>query len=343
MVTRVSAVNHCHDLLGRLAGGRPGLAEFTGVALPALRRAIGFDGWCLGLADPGSRMPAVSATEVGNTPLGGRLPQFWQFEFADGAIGRTAAPRALVRAAAARRDPLGARRYSELLVPDGVGDELRIHLFADRAYWGSLGLFRSQGGRPFGEADVADAGSLRLALAVGARTTWAAAPPRPAGAGTAEPGTLLLTSGGAVISETEWARHWIGRLGGHQSVLPAMVAALGTRPAASLRTRTADGVWLRVSGAWLDPPAGRAAIAITLQAATPAEITPLLLRAYGLTPRQRLVTRFVLAGQSSQQIATALHLSPHTVNDHVKAIMAKAGVHSRAELAAVLTSQPRAR
>ncbi|MBO0819046.1 MAG: hypothetical protein J2P30_28240, partial [Actinobacteria bacterium] len=168
MVTRVSAVNHCHDLLGRLAGGRPGLAEFTGVALPALRRAIGFDGWCLGLADPGSRMPAVSATEVGNTPLGGRLPQFWQFEFADGAIGRTAAPRALVRAAAARRDPLGARRYSELLVPDGVGDELRIHLFADRAYWGSLGLFRSQGGRPFGEAEVAAGGSLRQALAIGA-------------------------------------------------------------------------------------------------------------------------------------------------------------------------------
>jgi DNA-binding CsgD family transcriptional regulator len=336
-------VNHCHDLLGRLAAGRLGLMEFTGAALPSLRRAIGFDGWCLGLADPASRMPAVSATDVGNTPLSGRLQQFWQFEFADGAMGTTAAPQTLVRSAAARRDPLGARRYSELLVPDGVGDELRIHLFAGLVYWGSLGLFRSGGGRPFGEADVAAAGTLRQALAIGARSTWAAVPSRPAGAGAAEPGMLLLTSGGAVISETEQARHWIGRLGGHQSVLPAMVAALGTRVAASLRTRTADGVWLRVSGAWLDPPAGQAAIAVTLQAATPTEITPLLLRAYGLTPRQRLVTRFVLAGQSSQQIATALHLSPHTVNDHVKAITAKVGVHSRAELAAVLTIQPRAR
>jgi DNA-binding NarL/FixJ family response regulator len=60
----------------------------------------------------------------------------------------------------------------------------------------------------------------------------------------------------------------------------------------------------------------------------------------GGVSRGPAVARLLLAGQSSQQIASALSLSPHTVNDHVGAIEVKAGVHSRAELAAVFTGQP---
>ena len=337
MATHSLAVNHCHDLLRRLATGRPGVAEFAGVVLPALQRAVGFDGWCLGLADPVSRLP--SAAVVDNAPLGGRLPQFWRFEFARFA-GRAAGGVSPATArAAAHRDPVGARRFDELLSPGGVGDELRIPLIADRVYWGALGLFRSQGGRPFSETDVAVGGGLMPALTAGARSTWVSIPPRSADGEAAEPGTLLLTAEGRVLSQTDRARQWLARLGGGHSMLPAVVAMLGTRTTTSSRTRTVDGIWLRVSGARLEPPAGQAAIVITLQPASSAEITPLLLRAYGLTPRQRVVSRFLLAGHSTQQIATALRLSPHTVNDHVKAIVAKVGVHSRAELAAVLTGQ----
>jgi len=331
-----AAVNHCHDLLGRLATGRQEVAEFAGVVLPALQRAVGFDGWCLGLADPVSKLP--SAAVVDNAPLGDRLPQFWRFEFAHLA-GRAAGVSPATARGAARRDPDGARRFDELLSPVGVGDELRIPLIADRVYWGALGLFRSQGGRPFSQADVAVGGDLMPALTAGARSTWVSIPPRSADGEAAEPGTLLLTAEGRVLSQTDRARHWLARLGGGHSMMPAVVAMLGTRTTASTRTRTVDGIWLRVSGARLEPAAGQAAIAITLQPASPAEITPLLLRAYGLTPRQRVVSRFLLAGHSTQQIATALRLSPHTVNDHVKAIVAKVGVHSRAELAAVLTGQ----
>jgi DNA-binding CsgD family transcriptional regulator len=53
-----------------------------------------------------------------------------------------------------------------------------------------------------------------------------------------------------------------------------------------------------------------------------------------------VVARLLLAGHSSQQIASALHLSTHTVNDHVGAIEARVGVHSRTELSAVLGGQP---
>jgi DNA-binding CsgD family transcriptional regulator len=333
-------VDHCRELIGQLATARVGVAEYAHAVLPAIRRMIGFDGWCLGLTDPVSRLPA--AAEVDNAPLGDRLPQFWQFEFEPSLpAGRITAGRpAAVLAAAARRDPPGTRRFAELLSPGGVGDELRIPLIADRLHWGSLSLFRSQEGRAFTETDIAAATGFKLALAAGARGTWAANAPRPGDATAMEPGTVLLTSEGSVISRTPQAQHWLARLGSSYSMLTAVVAMLGTRMTTSLRTRTTDGLWLRVSGGRLVPTAGAAAIAITLQPASPAEITPLLLRAYGLTPRQRVVARFILTGYTSQQVATMLHLSLHTVNDHVEAIKAKTGVRSRFQLPTLLSGQP---
>src|SRR5215467_12259686 len=90
----------------------------------------GFDGWCLGMADPQSRLPNAAA--VHDAPLGDRLPEFWRFEFDRSPVHGPAVPLDTVLAAAARHDPPGRHRYENLLRRGGVGDELRIPLVSER-------------------------------------------------------------------------------------------------------------------------------------------------------------------------------------------------------------------
>jgi len=53
-----------------------------------------------------------------------------------------------------------------------------------------------------------------------------------------------------------------------------------------------------------------------------------------LTPRQQQVLDSLLRGLGNKEIAFALHISPHTVHNHVKAVYQAFGVSSRGELLA---------
>src|SRR5918911_5782828 len=101
--------------------------------------------------------------------------------------------------------------------------------------------------------------------------------------------------------------------------------------AARSRVQTKSGQWLLLYGTRLSGGAeGRTAVII--QPAAPHEVAPLVALAYGLSERECQVTRLCMKGQSSNQMAQTLGVSPYTVQDHLKSIFDKTGARSRGEL-----------
>ena len=91
------------------------------------------------------------------------------------------------------------------------------------------------------------------------------------------------------------------------------------------------GTWVVLHGATLVSDGARR-VAVIVEPAHPARIIPLLMAAYGLTEREQEVTRLVLQGESTAQIAERLVVSPHTVQEHLKSVFEKTGVRSRRDL-----------
>ena len=55
------------------------------------------------------------------------------------------------------------------------------------------------------------------------------------------------------------------------------------------------------------------------------------------TPRERQVIQLLVDGLDTRAVTRALLISQHTVQDHLKSIFARSGVHSRRQLVAMFT------
>jgi DNA-binding CsgD family transcriptional regulator len=211
--------------------------------------------------------------------------------------------------------------------------------------WGALGLYRAPGEPIFSEQEKAFiratgpvlADAVRHALLIGQ-----AGEPEFADS----PGLVILDDSWDIESATPGAQRWLaelpdgdlgaGRLPSSVITLAARALRLAQHPhlggeIAVTQARTRSGTWAVLHGACLTS-AGSPRIAVIIEPAHPSRIYPLLMSAYGLTERERDVTRLVLQGASTTQIAAELTVSAHTVQQHLKAIFDKTGVHSRRDL-----------
>jgi DNA-binding CsgD family transcriptional regulator len=84
--------------------------------------------------------------------------------------------------------------------------------------------------------------------------------------------------------------------------------------------------------------AGEEEIAVTLRAATAAETFGLFCRIYALSQRERELVGLLAAGLDTRAVARRLFISRYTVQDHLKSVFAKVGIHSRRELLAKLSA-----
>ncbi len=233
------------------------------------------------------------------------------------------------RAGALRADSGGdiqrSRRARELLQPLGVSDELRL-LALDRGQpWGAVVLYRGSGAFDPDAVEGAAAlsevigGTLRRALlraAIGRSTADEHAP-----------GLLWVEADGRVHAAGDAGEAML-QLGG-----PSLVGAARVVAAAGEGTRVveADGLVLQVHPMPID---GRAAVLV--EEARPVALADIIVRAWGLTPREREVVMGVARGRSSKELSTDLGISEWTVQDHLKSIFDKAGLHTRGELVAAL-------
>lgn len=342
------------ERIERLADEGLDAATFLSAAASELRRAVPFDPDALPnpywvTLDPASLL-VTSLIERG---LGGwqceMSPQEWMaFEYGSDAIGNRISdvvrnPRGLQTSSDLyRAQPGRTDEYREVLASIGVKHEVLVALrTADGADWGAFYLTREAGQPDF---DAEELEFLRLVapyLADGVRRgllLGEASEPE----GPDAPAIVVL---GADL-DPEWctpgAEEWLADLPAPEGAAlpPAVLAVAQTirrqpdehERVASARVRSAARGWVMLHGQSLAGHGGRR-VAVTIQSAGPDRITPLLMAAYGLTEREEEVTRLVLRGRSTAQIAASLGISPYTVQDHLKSVFEKTSVSSRRELA----------
>ena len=166
------------------------------------------------------------------------------------------------------------------------------------------------------------------------------------------PGVIELDAHGALLRASSSAEPLLAELSGatfdagvRSSSINAVASATRASIAAAAHVgmptlprsvvKTPAGTWLVLHGGLLG--ARRSGeVAIFIQRAHPTLVAPLLLKAYGLTPREQEVTQLILRGATTIQTAQRLGISSHTITDHLKAIFEKTDARTRGELSAKL-------
>jgi DNA-binding CsgD family transcriptional regulator len=333
----------CRERLERLSESSLDCESIRREAIAELQRVIGFDRWCWPLADPETLLPGSGLAEH---DFGPAVPRSLELEYSydDFASKRVLAGRA--RSAGSLRLETGgdlarSPRWDQVMRPVGIGDVAAVACRDTFGCWGWIEAYRDCADQPFEEHDLDLLAGISPRLASALRRTMfahdgAVAAPVP-------PAVVVLNSNLQLSSWTADAHSWIdalpsarlfARFGMLPSVIyPAATLARAQRSAAGAHAvvRAVDGRWVRIEAALLEGGED-GQIAVTLRSATASETFDLLCCAYTLTRREREVVKAVLAGLGTRAVTERLFISRHTVQDHLKSVFKKVGVHSRREL-----------
>ncbi|TMK73100.1 MAG: helix-turn-helix transcriptional regulator [Actinobacteria bacterium] len=342
----------CRERLERLSGSTLDCESIRRETIAELQRVIGFDRWCFPLADPATLLPLSGLAEH---DYGQRLPRALELEFSgnDFAAKHVLARRAGSAASlsAETGGDLGrSPRWDEVMRSVGIGDIATVACRDALGCWGWIEAYRDEDDPAFDAVEIqllADVGrSLGSALrraSLDARRGDVSEP--------ALPGVIVLDRSLSVVSSTPAARAWIDALPAASlfnawGILPPVVYPVATLSrsrnasagASHALERTVDGRWLMIQAEPLESGDDDGNVAVTLRGAMPSETFDLLCRVYALTRRERDTVAALIAGLDTRAITERLFISRHTVQDHLKSIFEKVGVHSRRELLATFNA-----
>jgi len=316
-----------------------------------LRRVMPMDAVFFATSDPSTLLfTDVVADEV----LQRLTPLFLRNEFLQNDVNQFRAVAAGPASAVTLDQATGGRRwksprYRDILKPAGLGDEMRVALISGEMCWGFMCLHREDG-TGFSAGDVAFVSRLTRTIADGLRGAHLTA--RLTNPEAHQPGVILLSKRLDLSAATPAAQALLDEMeptiGGG---LPIPVQAVAARLLA--RDRGLDGApptmrvlsranrWLVIHATHLVENRGIDNIAVIIEPARPDDFIPLMLQVHRLGPRESEVAVLVLSGRSTKEISKQLRVSENCVQDHLKMVFEKVGVHSRRELTAYLQGQAR--
>jgi DNA-binding CsgD family transcriptional regulator len=330
---------------------------FRHAALRQIRRVVPTDAAFFATTDPTTLLMTSAVTDEILRP---HASHFLRNEFVGDDVNQfrtLARPGRIVSTLDIETD--GARerspRYRDILEPLALGDELRVALVEGAHCWGVMCLHRSRGAG-FASQEVRFMRRASTHLAIGLRTGLLLESVS-RGRDPDEPGLLVLAPDLSLVSANPAAERLLAELEDQywrgQAELPyavhGVVGGLLSRdrdgddlsdaaPPPRARIRTATGRWLTLSATWLSGPHAESErqIAVVLETAPPTQVWPLVTAAHQLSPRESEVTLLVARGLSTTEISHVLRISDNTVQDYLKAVFDKFGVHSRGQLVAAI-------
>jgi len=284
------------------------------------------------LTDPGTTVGVDPLAEV---PDVGTLPAVVRSKYLT-AMNRWTS---LDTAAALGDHAPDSRLWREAQRAYGVVDVASV-VFRDRfGCWGFLDLWSE---RAFTATDLALLDRLAPGLTKALRqrqastfTVVAAAP----GRSMAGPVVLLLRDDLSIVGQTGASQEWLNVLlpqPGGVAPIPACAFNVAAQLLAReegvdnhepmARTHLADGFWVTLRASRVRPSD---LIAVTIEPTSPEHRLDVFARANGLSGRERELVTLLAQGADTAEAASNMHLSPHTVQDHLKSVFAKTGTHHR--------------
>ena len=338
------------DRIARLCRGSLTAKRLREEVVAEVRRVVPFDAYLFMLTDPVTR---VGTSPLADTPMvpWPRLPALIRARYLT-TLNRwpelleAKIPSASLLATT-EGDPSRSLLWREVQRELGVVD-VAVAAFGDRyGSWGLLDLWRTDG--TFDPAELQYLGALAPYVVPGLRSalarTFVDTPDQLLPVG---PAVVVLDPDLQVRSQTAGAAAALLQLNPPDEPMTPIPAAAYNVAAALVAAEQGVPVgepWSRVhlgGSRWVTVKADRMAetsgsmldavqrdIVVSIEPSTPAERTDLFARVHGLSTRETEVLILLGNGLSSHEVATQLVLSEHTVNDHVKSVLEKAGARTR--------------
>jgi len=338
------------DVMSR--AGLP-LSEFMHEAMASIARVVPFAGACVTTLDPATALVS-SVRKVGEIAGHNDADVAWaQIEYG---IEDPTTLIAMVEEGTAvlgvsdafDGDIARSARMAEFMIPRfDYRDEARV-VFMDRSGpWGAVSMLRGADEPRFGRDDLAFLREVAPAFTRGIRAGLLATTGARAAAEDRGPAVVIVDAQDHIVQTSPGATAYLALIadvpdpGDPLTMVQALVSgarrfARGeTDRVPRVRVRAGDGMWLVMHASPLGGTPDRVGdVVVTIEQARPQEIIGIAADAFGLTPRERDVTAMVLRGADTKEIAAGMHVSPYTVQDHLKSIFEKARVTSRRELVA---------